>query len=41
MKYKSKRIRFISMIVDLICYVVAIPFVVIGKILDIADTATR
>ena len=41
MKYRSKSLRVISMIVDLICYVVTFPFTIIGKILDIADIATR
>ncbi len=40
-KYKSKSLRLTSMIVDLICYIVTFPFAIIGKILDIADTATR
>ncbi len=41
MKYKSKTIRLFSMLVDFICYLVTIPFAIIGKILDIADTATK
>ena len=41
MEYKSKHLKIISKIVDFICYIVNIPFSIIGKILDIADAATR
>ena len=41
MKRKAKTIKIASLFVDLICYVFNIPFIILGKILDIADIATR
>ena len=38
---KSKPLKLISMIVDLFCFLFTLPFTIIGKILDIADVATK
>lgn len=38
---KSKPLRLISMIVEFFCFLITLPFTIIGKLLDIADTATK